>query len=320
MSWLGWTVATSIGVAALYAAASVIFAFRFTRPNVSRSGTWPLPSTPREEGLDYQDVTFPASDGLRIAGWWLPSRGRTAVVMVPGVGLNRLAANSEARGGKPGALRIAAALRSRGHAVLMYDPRGWGASGESRMSYGSLESRDVEGALDWLAARGHSPVDVAVLAWSMGCAAAMFALEKRAYAGLVADSPLGGFMFDDVVSYVSRKLKVPRAVARALSVAFLRGVFVAGHLLWRMRLPQQPVDRLRARPVPTLVIHGRADRRVPARVGEEVASAAGPHLLGAHFLDGVDHMEAYGADPDWYLETVTDALDRMLARTPATAG
>ncbi len=312
-----WLVGLVLGVVAVYAAVCVVLARAFTG-SPPRSFTWPLRASPGDTGLAYEDVSFDASDRLRISGWWLPA-GSTAVVMIPGGGLNRLNDNTRFAEMPTRNLKIAAALTSCGHSVLMYDPRATGGSDGSGSAFGSLETRDLVGAIDWLGERGFGPNDVAVIGWSMGGATAMFTLESRTFAGLIADSALGGFVVDDVVAYVARSLKVPRWLARAMTMAFMSGVFAAARSLWGMRLREQPADKLRANPIPTLVIHGRADRQVPVRVGEQIAAAAGAKLIGAHFLEGVDHLDAFDTNPDWYIATITDALDVMFAHRAVAA-
>ena len=42
--------------------------------------------TPADIGLAYRDVTFPSSDGVELAGWYVPSRNGAAVVLVRGAG------------------------------------------------------------------------------------------------------------------------------------------------------------------------------------------------------------------------------------------
>lgn len=312
MDWLAWVIVGVAVAGVLYAGICVYLARVFTRMP-ARRWTWPLRATPADRGLPYEDVSFSATDRLRLSGWWLPAGGSTAVVMVHGISFNRLNDNLHFEEAPTSALDLAAALTARGHSVLMYDSRGRGGSEPSRTGYGSIETRDLVGALDWLDERGFAAQDVAVFGSSMGGATAMFTLESRTFAGLVVDSALGGFIVDDVVAYVERKLRVPRWLARGMTTAFMSGVFVAARLLWGMRLREQPADRLRANPVATLVIHCCMDRQVPVRVGEEIAAAAGAQLIGAHYPESLDHLQACSADPEWYIATITDAVGVMFA-------
>jgi fermentation-respiration switch protein FrsA (DUF1100 family) len=83
-------------------------------------------------------------------------------------------------------------------------------------------------------------------------------------------------------------------------------------LLWTIDLRHPAVETLRSNPVPTLVIHGEADTQVSVEAGRALAQAADSKLLGAHFLDGVEHLEAFKHDPGWWTATVCAALDAMV--------
>src|SRR4029077_15820835 len=84
----------------------------------------------------YRDVTFRASDGLRIAGWYRPSRNGAAVLLVHGGG-----------GDRDGTVRHARMLVHHGYGVLMYDARGRGESEGSPNGYGWKGTKDGAGAL-----------------------------------------------------------------------------------------------------------------------------------------------------------------------------
>ena len=180
------------------------------------------------------------------------------------------------------------------------------------MSGGFLEARDLIGALRFLERRGFPAQRVGVLALSIGAATAMFALEKVTYGGLVVDSPLAGLSQDFIARNVASALGLPAPLTKIGAGVFTFGAFTAAHFLWGMSLGAEAVDVLRRQPIPTVVIHGKADKVVPASVGQEVAQAAGDALVGTHFLEGVEHAGAYEADPPWYIDTVCEAFEKML--------
>jgi pimeloyl-ACP methyl ester carboxylesterase len=301
-------------IAAIYAVICAVLARMFTPPFAPK-WTWPLRASPDDVGLhQYEQIEFPAEDGLRICGWYFAG-GPTAVVMIPGGGNNRLNDNTmnTTSDGPRLTLEIAGHLIARGHSVLMYDPRGTGGSDRSRPSYGWWESRDLIGALDWLHEKGIAAQNVVVLGWSMGGATAMFALSRRRYAGLIADSALGGFNTDEIVEVARQGLPfIPARLVRPTTLVFMYGVFLAARLMWGMRLAAQPAEVLRSHPVKTVVIHGEADRQIPVRIGKLVANAAGSSLIGAHYLTGIGHMEAFLANPDWYLGVLDEAIALMV--------
>ncbi|HEX5917767.1 MAG TPA: hypothetical protein VFY76_07940, partial [Nocardioides sp.] len=47
--------------------------------------------TPASVGLVHRDVTFPSADGVRLAGWYVPSRNGASVAVMHGAGSTRSA-------------------------------------------------------------------------------------------------------------------------------------------------------------------------------------------------------------------------------------
>jgi pimeloyl-ACP methyl ester carboxylesterase len=115
-------------------------------------------TTPAARGLDYRDVSFRTSDGVRLSAWFIPSTNRAAVVTVPGSGSNRTAT-----------LGQATVLARHGYGVLMVDPRGQGRSGGHAMDAGWYGDRDITAAVAFLRHQpGVDPARVGVLGLSMG--------------------------------------------------------------------------------------------------------------------------------------------------------
>jgi len=91
----------------------------------------------------YRPVTFTASDGLELSGWYVRSRNRGAVLLVHGGG-----------GDRTGAEEHAELLARHGYGVLLYDARGRGESeGSPTGAPGWGWEKDVEGALAFLGGR-----------------------------------------------------------------------------------------------------------------------------------------------------------------------
>lgn len=121
----------------------------------------PIPlgsETPADRGLEADVVTFPAADGVRLAGWYVPGRNGAAVVLLHGAGSTRTAV-----------LDHAEVLARHGYGVLLYDARGHGASEGRAMELGWYGDLDVAGAVDFLAARPDvDPDRIAAAGMSMG--------------------------------------------------------------------------------------------------------------------------------------------------------
>ena len=93
--------------------------------------------------LAHERVTFAASDGIRLAGWYVRSRNGAAIVLVHGGG-----------GDRQGTIRHAHMLAKAGYGVLLYDARGRGESAGHENAFGWQWDRDVRGAVSYLSRRG----------------------------------------------------------------------------------------------------------------------------------------------------------------------
>ena len=90
-------------------------------------------------GPDYQEVSFRSTDGLKLTGWYRPSRNGAAVLLVHG-----------GNGDRQGPVRHARMLAAKGYGVLLYDSRGRGHSEGSPNGYGWDWRHDVDGAMAFL--------------------------------------------------------------------------------------------------------------------------------------------------------------------------
>ena len=115
----------------LYQLASIAYAYAFT--HAARAV---VPEA--RLGTTYRDVTFRTSDGLELAGWYIPSRNGAAVIAFPG---------------RKGPQKHARMLARHGYGVLLFDRRGEGASEGDPEALGWIGDRDVDAAIDFLARR-----------------------------------------------------------------------------------------------------------------------------------------------------------------------
>lgn len=170
----------------LATAVGVVFARRMIAP--ARQRLW---ASPAQAGMDYEEVTFPAQDGVRLSGWFIPAvanaaRGGATVVLVHGWGWNRLGyAADDMVANLTGSsdvdfLRLILALHNGGYHVLTFDQRNHGESALARpVTFGQQEARDILGALAYL--DGREDVDAArigVVGFSMGANAVLYTLPQ----------------------------------------------------------------------------------------------------------------------------------------------
>ncbi|MGZ4616029.1 MAG: alpha/beta hydrolase [Actinomycetes bacterium] len=118
-------------LASFFVAQPVLFAYAVT--HLQRA------EVPAEAlGIAHEEVSFTTSDGLRLRGWYIPSRNGAAVVDFPG----RLGTQAAAR-----------MLARHGYGVLLFDRRGEGSSegGGNLLGWGG--DKDIIAAVDWLEKR-----------------------------------------------------------------------------------------------------------------------------------------------------------------------
>jgi predicted alpha/beta hydrolase len=230
----------------------------------------------------YAEVAFRASDGLRLAGWYRPSRNGAAVLIVHGGGSDRR-----------GSLAHARLLARRGYGVLLYDARGRGESEGGPNNFGWGWPKDVEGALAYLRGRpGIDPARIGALGLSTGADVLVeVAAERGRLAALVTDGAAAG-SFEDW-----RRL---RGTEPGLPPGWV--MFTTMRLL-SSDPPGPPLEDLIARVAsPTLLISaGTADERDFNVLYD--AAARGP--VEHWNLPGAQHTEAIHSHAAAYERRVT---------------
>ena len=126
-------------------------------------------------GLPHARVTFPADDGIRLSGWYVPSRNGAAIVLVHGGG-----------GDRQGTILHARMLANAGYGVLLYDARGRGDSAGHENAAGWQWDRDVRGAVSFLTSRGIDRIGLLGLSTGAEAVVTEAASDKRVGA-VVAD-------------------------------------------------------------------------------------------------------------------------------------
>ena len=123
--------------------------------------------TPTNLGVTYEDVVLTSQDGVKLAGWYIPSRNKAAVILLHGHSGNRL-----------GVIHQAEALLQAGYGILMYDLRAHGSSGGKRFARGQSGVDDLLAAVAYLSKRPDvQPGGIGVMGISVG---GLFALQAAA--------------------------------------------------------------------------------------------------------------------------------------------
>jgi hypothetical protein len=89
-------------------------------------------------GTAFEEISFTTGDGLRLEGWYVPSRNGAAVISFPG---------------RKGSQKPARLLAGHGYGVLLFDRRGEGESDGDPNALGWRGTRDVAAAIAYLRSR-----------------------------------------------------------------------------------------------------------------------------------------------------------------------
>ena len=220
-----------------------------------------IQSTPRDHGLDYEQLTLTTADGERLDAWFVPAPQARGVVLF----LHGNAGNLSHR------MDSIVMFHRLGYSVLIFDYRGYGRS-TGRPSEAGLHS-DTQTAWDYLTrSRGIAPGRIVLFGESIGGALAAWLAAREQPGALVLSSAF---------------TSAPELAADLYPWLPVR---------WLVRLDYATRAALAQTRCPVLVAHSPDDEIVPFRHGQKLfEAAAAPKiflpLAGGH-NDGFIFMRA----------------------------
>jgi uncharacterized protein len=154
----------------------------------------PILHSPDEHGLDYEDVTFAALDGVPLEGWFIPAAGSDKLIVANHpMGFSRagIPAHLEpwrsiwAPSGNDFEVNLVPdykILHDAGYNVLAYDLRNFGLSSAANggmASSGIFEARDVAGSLAYARSRGDTAdMTIGLFSRCLGCSSTFAAMTQ----------------------------------------------------------------------------------------------------------------------------------------------
>jgi pimeloyl-ACP methyl ester carboxylesterase len=264
------------------------------------AGSFLIGVTPRTvevpADLGARAMTLALPDGHAVAASFMPGRSRGAVLLLHGI-----------HGDRRDMVERARFLHARGHAVMLIDMPGQGASTADAVTFGLREGEGVRVALDAL--RRLAPGQrIGVIGVSLGAASFVLCRDCPPVDAVVLES-----MYPTIEEAVHDRL--------AMRIGPLDGP-ASTVLLWQLPLrlgiapsDLHPIDRVAALRAPVLIAAGGADRHTtPAETERIHAAAAAPKSLW--IVDGAGHVDLHAYAPAEYERRVGGFLAVYLGDDP----
>ncbi|MEP7212522.1 MAG: alpha/beta hydrolase [Acidobacteriota bacterium] len=229
-----------------------------------------VPSPP--ENLAAQVVQFPSASGSTIHGWFIKGTEKAGVIiLMHGVRANRSSMIERAR-----------FLFRAGYSVLLFDFQAHGESPGEQITFGYLESRDAQAAVDFV--RATAPGEkIGVIGVSMGGAAAVLAQPRLNIDAIVLE-----MVYPTIEQATSNRLKTNLGGWASILTPLLTWQLYARLGISPDEL--HPIDRIGDISVAKLIIAGAEDLSTPLEESNELYSrAAAPKELW--IVPGAGHVD-----------------------------
>lgn len=238
-------------------------------------------------------VQFQSSSGATIHGWFLQGKENAgAIILMHGVQANRLAMLDRAR-----------FFSRKGFSVLLFDFQAHGESIGANITFGYLESRDAQAAVDYV----HSLLPkekIGVIGVSMGGAAFLLAKPKLNVNAVVLE-----MVYPTIEQAVSNRITLRLGNWSTIFTPLLT-------LQLKPRLgigikDLRPIDNVGSIDIPKLFIVGEKDELTTLKESNALFAAANePKDLW--IIPNANHVDAYSLVKDEYEKKVSSFFENYL--------
>ncbi len=158
-------------------------------------------------GATPEDVALTTSDGLRLDGWFVPSKNGATVIAFPG---------------RSGPQKHARMLVEHGYGVLIFDRRGEGTSEGDPNTFGWVGDRDLHAATDYLRSRPDvDPARIGAIGLSVGGEMLIHAAARSdAFKAIVSEGASGQSIRDQLDNVSTRDAIMGYAPVTAATALF----------------------------------------------------------------------------------------------------
>ena len=240
-------------------------------------------------GPAYREVSFRATDGVKLSGWYRPTQNGATILVVHGGG-----------GDRTGSLAHAKMLVRHDYGVLLHDARGRGKSEGVQNAWGWGWDKDVTGALAFLRSRDEvDPERIGALGLSTGADVLIqVAGQGKDLKAVVADGAAAGSFAD------GRRVNGITAITPFMAMEFSTVRLTSGS-----RSGPVLEDMIKRVSSPLLLVSAGPPEK---EYGETYERAAGNRPVDLWYLPDVDHTAAIRQAAPEYERRVTGFFDAAL--------
>jgi fermentation-respiration switch protein FrsA (DUF1100 family) len=235
-----------------------------------------LIGTPADYGLEYDEVVFPAENGVMLHGWWVPKEEAPTLLWFHGN-----AGNISHRLDNLKLLWDLAGLQ-----VFIFDYREYGKSQGRISREGTF--KDALAAYRYVTETRDIPAKELILfGRSLGTALATDLAVNHQCGALILEAPF----------------------TNSQDMAKLYAPFLFD---WRPKVPYDNVGKIGQVRVPVMVVHGARDEIIPVDMGRRVFEAA-PEPKELYIIPGAHHNDTYDVGGAQYFARLKAFIERSSA-------
>ncbi len=249
---------------------------------------------PGDHGLEFKEVGFETSDGLKLSAWEVNSSGNTDSWVIVGHGYPFDKGNM---------LPIAEFL-AKNHNLLMLDHRSFGGSEGTVTTVGMEEVKDIEAAVQYIKEEKGQNISIGGMGLSMSAATFIMA-QNDSIDAIVADSSYSnmGKVLNRIYGIFPGSLKKPFVWTTSLYSRVFLG-------FWPAKV--SPAESIRDTDTPTFIIHGKDDSQIPIEHAEDIIENAPEDKVDKWFVEGAKHGQSFFENKGRYKEKVRGFFSKNL--------
>lgn len=249
------------------------------------------------DSFEKEEISVDSHAGYNLYGWWIPTpNAKGTMIICHGITCTLY-----------DSIKYMTFFREWGFNILIYDHQNHGESGGTYTAYGFEEKFDLQLMVDFVQGRVSKDHIIGTHGESMGAATVLqhASIDPRISFVIADCSFKSGY---DIFKYrLHKDFHLP--AFPILEIANLVSQLKIGIPYRKM----SPMESIKKTTTPILLIHGKADKYVPAQHSIEMYEASkdiGYREL--YLVEGAGHAKAYETDPETYKQKIKAFIDCVL--------